>query len=53
MFNTEMVPPAVQADEVMDVIAYELWQRSCRKDLTAAEDCSQDEEAVGSHASCL
>ena len=53
MFDTDVLPPAVQADEEMDVIAFELWQRSCRKDAAAGEDCSQDIEAVGSHASCL
>jgi hypothetical protein len=54
MFEFQDDPiPAVNEDEEMDVIAFELWQRSCRKDAAAAEDCSDDEEAVGCHASCL
>lgn len=39
--------------EEMDAIAFEMWQRSCRQDLAAAEDCGEEEDAVGCHASCL
>ena len=42
-----------QPQEELDLIAFEMWQRSCRQDLAAGEDCSDDEEVVGAHASCL
>ncbi|SPE26660.1 hypothetical protein SBA3_1270010 [Candidatus Sulfopaludibacter sp. SbA3] len=49
----EALIPAPNEEEEMDLIAFELWQRSCRRDLAATEDCSDEEEAVGGHASCL
>ncbi|HWC99115.1 MAG TPA: hypothetical protein VG456_20285 [Candidatus Sulfopaludibacter sp.] len=52
MLGNDLVP-GVNEDEEMDAIAFELWQRSCRKDAAAGDDCSDEEEAVGSHASCL
>jgi hypothetical protein len=45
--------PTANEEEELDAIAFELWQRGSRQDLAAAEDCSDDEEAVGCHASCL
>ena len=42
-----------EQEEELDLIAFEMWQRSCRQDLAAGEDCSDEEETVGSHASCL
>jgi len=47
------MPENWETEEDLDLIAFELWQRSCRQDLAAAEDCSDDEEAVAPHASCL
>ena len=46
-------PPVNLAEDEFDSVAFELWQRACREDVTGAEDCSDEEEAVASHASCL
>ncbi len=46
------LPPKIE-EEALDILAFELWQRACRQDLAAEEDCSNDEETVASHASCL
>lgn len=46
-------PPPKLEEEAFDILAFELWQRGCRQDATGEEDCSNDEETVGSHASCL
>jgi hypothetical protein len=40
-------------EEELDVLAFELWQRSSRQDLAADEEAADDEETVGCHASCL
>ncbi len=40
-------------EEELDVLAFELWQQGSRPDLAADEDRVIEEEAVGSHASCL
>ena len=45
-------PPKLE-EETLDILAFELWQRGCRQDATGEEDCSNDEETVASHASCL
>lgn len=46
-------PPPNLAEEELDILAFELWQRASRQDAAAEEDCSDDEEVVASHASCL
>jgi hypothetical protein len=46
-------PPPQLEDQEMDVLAFELWQRGSRQDLAAEDDCSDDQEIVGCHASCL
>jgi hypothetical protein len=46
-------PPPMIEEEEMDVLAFQLWQRASRVVLAAAEDYSQTEETVASHASCL
>lgn len=46
-------PPPVLEEQEMDVLAFELWQRGSRQDLTAAEDCTDTDETVACHASCL
>jgi hypothetical protein len=46
-------PPPKIEEEALDILAFELWQRACRQDAAAEEDCSNDEETVASHASCL
>lgn len=46
-------PPPNLAEEELDILAFELWQRASRQDAAAEEDCSNDEEVVGGHASCL
>lgn len=53
MIDTLRPAEEQESEEEMDVIAFELWQRSCRQDPAASEDCSDDEEAVGVHSSCL
>jgi hypothetical protein len=40
-------------EEELDVLAFELWQRGSRQDLAADEETADEEETVGSHASCL
>ncbi|HUI80440.1 MAG TPA: hypothetical protein VLY24_21090 [Bryobacteraceae bacterium] len=46
-------PPPKLEDQALDVLAFELWQRASRQDVGGPEDCSNDEEIVGGHASCL
>jgi len=46
-------PPPRLDEEELDILAFELWQRGSRQDPAAGEDCSNDEEVVASHASCL
>lgn len=46
-------PPPNLAEEELDILAFELWQRASRQDVAAEEECSDDEEVVASHASCL
>ena len=46
-------PPPKLEEEALDILAFELWQRGCRQDAAGEADCSNDEETVGSHASCL
>jgi hypothetical protein len=46
-------PPPNLAEEELDILAFELWQRASRQDAAAEQDCSNDEEVVGGHASCL
>jgi hypothetical protein len=48
----EPAPPPLEEQE-LDILAFELWQRGSRPDAAAESDCSQDEETVGCHASCL
>jgi len=45
-------PPKLE-EEPLDILAFELWQRGCRQDAAGEEDCSNDEETVASHSSCL
>ena len=45
-------PPSLEEQE-MDVLAFELWQRGSRQDIAAEEDCSDTEETVAGHSSCL
>ena len=45
-------PPNL-AEEELDILAFELWQRASRQDLAAEEECSDEDEVVGCHASCL
>jgi hypothetical protein len=46
-------PPPPLEEQELDILAFELWQRGSRQDAAAETDCSDDEEAVGCHASCL
>ncbi len=50
---TEPLEIAPNEHEEMDLLAFEMWQRSCRKDLAAGEDCPDEEETVAPHESCL
>jgi len=46
-------PPPNLEEQELDVLAFELWQRGSRQDVTAEEDCSNEEEVVATHTSCL
>ena len=46
-------PPPNLAEEELDILAFELWQRASRQDVAAEEECSDDDEVVAGHASCL
>ena len=46
-------PPPKLEEQELDAVAFELWQRGSRQDAAAEVSCSDDEEVVGSHASCL
>jgi len=46
-------PPPKLEEEALDVVAFELWQRGSRQDAAGESDCSNDEEKVASHQSCL
>jgi hypothetical protein len=46
-------PPPNLAEEELDTLAFELWQRASRQDLAAEEACSDEDEVVACHASCL
>lgn len=48
----EPPPPRLEEQE-LDIIAFELWQRGCRRDVAGEDACSDDIEAVACHASCL
>ena len=48
----EPAPPELEQQE-MDVLAFELWQRANRNDVAAEDDCSDEEEVVARHESCL
>ncbi len=48
----DAAPPKLEEQE-LDIVAFELWQRGSRQDAAGEEDCSNDEEVVGGHASCL
>ena len=46
-------PPPKIEEQDLDLIAFELWQRGSRQDPVAEQDCSDEEEVVAGHASCL
>jgi len=46
-------PPPNLEEEELDILAFELWQRASRQAAAADQDCSDEEETVGCHASCL
>ena len=46
-------PPPTIEEQDLDIVAFELWQRGSRVDPAANEDCSNEEEVVAGHASCL
>lgn len=46
-------PPLMIEEQEMDILAFELWQRASRQDIAAGDDCSDAEETVACHASCL
>lgn len=48
----DAAPPRMEEEE-LDILAFELWQRGSRQDAAAETECSDEEEIVGSHASCL
>lgn len=46
-------PPPMLEEQEMDALAFELWRRASRQDITPEEDGSDAEETVACHASCL